>query len=133
MPSTDSPADHSEAHIEEAKENFERYERFLADNRDIDWALIALFYSAVHLVQAHAERQTRTVRDPAGIPGDHASRNGYVSRQLSEIYEDYMFLQSASKDARYKRIKRSRQQVEDLHDRFYEPVRSHLATRNIRW
>lgn len=132
MPLTNSGNDFSNDHIEEAKDNYERYLRLLEDDRDIDWALVILFYSALHLVQAHAERHAPKITGVA-IPMDHHTRNDYVKRQLSEIYDEYMLLQNASKDARYKRIKRTREKVIDLHDNFFEPIKSGVARRNIKW
>ena len=128
-----SDSDLSYEHIREAEENYERYHRLLQDERDVDWALVVLFYCAMHLVQAHAVRHARKLRNVDGIPADHERRNAYVHRLLPELYEDYMLLQSASKDARYKRVKRSRNGVELLHDRLFETVRSRLAKRNIQW
>ncbi len=131
MPPTSTGNDFSNEHIQEAKDNYERYQRLLQDDRDLDWALVVLFYSAMHLVQAHAERFARRLNEV--IPADHQERNGYASRQLNELFEDYMLLQSASKDARYKRVKRTRDKVIELHDSLFETIRSRLAHRNIRW
>ena len=56
MPPLPAAIEASNNHIQEAKNNYDRYKRLLEDDRDIDWALVLLFYSAVHLVQAHAMR-----------------------------------------------------------------------------
>jgi hypothetical protein len=130
MPTTDNSGDASDKHIQEAKENHERYLRFVEDDRDIDWAIVVLFYSALHLVQAHAERHARRLNEQ--IPYTHPERDGYVARQLSEIQEDYDLLQSASKDARYKLKKRSKREAETIYS-WFEAIRSRLARRKISW
>ncbi len=41
-------------HIDGAQENYQRYERLLQTPEDAAWSIVALFYTALHLVQAHA-------------------------------------------------------------------------------
>ncbi|HZT41663.1 MAG TPA: hypothetical protein VFA07_05720 [Chthonomonadaceae bacterium] len=140
MPDTEARREFSKEHIQEAKDNYDRYLRFLHDPRglDIDWALVALFYCALHLIQAHAEKHARNLRVP--IPSVHTDRSDddrgrdrYVYEQCNDIYVAYNKLKAASEDARYKRIKRNVQQVEALHDEFFYPILTHFKIRHIDW
>ena len=54
MPPKLQPGKEAREHLAGAKVNYQRYQRFLQMPEDIGWALVALFYAALHLVQAHA-------------------------------------------------------------------------------
>ena len=132
MPPATSDNDISDFHIQVAKENYERYQRLLQNNLDIDWALIALFYCAVHLVQAHAAMYAPRIPGER-VPVDHKTRNHYAANRLPEIFDAYALLKNVSEDARYDGVKRTREEVVDLHNNFFEPIKSRLARRKINW
>jgi len=59
-----------------------------------DWQAVALFYAALHLVDAYLAKQ--------GIdPGSHGSRNNKVAKQLPSVWSEYQDLYELSKTARY--------------------------------
>ena len=70
-------------HIQEAQANYVRYERLAQNPLDIGWALVLLFYSALHLVQAHALAKCPTLSPTSSawrkVPEDHGERSKYVS------------------------------------------------------
>jgi hypothetical protein len=84
-------------HLERADENLRRFQ---ISRRE--WAPVYLFYSAVHLVQAHALHTRRYgAVGSGGPPKVHSARNAYVSKVLPEIALEYLRLKAQSEDARY--------------------------------
>lgn len=87
----------SDEHLERARAN-ERFAESLDFSLEVDfaWAITALFYSALHYVDAYC---VKFIHKP--INHDDRERimddNGF----LSEILKPYMALQHASKQARY--------------------------------
>jgi hypothetical protein len=84
-------------HLQWAKNNEELAESFnLEDSFEVDWAIIVLFYSAVHYVDAYLS--SRTKRQP-----DHASREQEIQSDilLSSMWREYRELKRMSRDARY--------------------------------
>ena len=60
-------------HTQEAFANFQRYELFRDNPVHTSWAVVLLFYSALHLVDAYHHAQY------APLPmGSHTSRNQFV-------------------------------------------------------
>src|SRR5438128_1346011 len=89
------PSRGAKRHIQEARENYDRYSRLLAAG-DASWALVLLFYSALHLVQADAVVRNEKGRGPAP-PVDHTERRAYVAHHASRIYPPYTRLLGASR------------------------------------
>lgn len=63
-----------------------------------DWAVTAIFYAALHYVEAYFANQV-----PPLHPGAHQVRNSTVQKdaRLTAIYVDYRQLEDESRDARY--------------------------------
>jgi len=63
--------------------------------RYIDWEVITLFYSALHLINTFLERRMLP------IPITYKDRESVVKRYLPGIHESYDILFTLSKQARY--------------------------------
>ncbi len=87
----------SAEHLERAREN-EQFAESLDFSLTIDyaWAITALFYSALHYVDAYC---VKYIHKP--ISHDDRERIMDGNLFLSEILKPYMTLQHASKQARY--------------------------------
>src|SRR5438874_2289840 len=81
-------------HLEQAEHNYRAYERLRHDGEFPDWALTALFYAGLQIVDAHAAQQRVTFRD-------HQERMDYVSSELSAGVRRYRRLLDASRGTRY--------------------------------
>ena len=119
-------------HIRGAKGNYERYERYLQNPTDIDLALVSLFYSALHLVQAHAIAKCPTRQWPSA-PENHVERSLYISDHLGRIFVDYLRLRSASEDVRYYLSKPTLDAVREYHDKEFSRIVEFLHTIGITW
>lgn len=69
----------------------------LIDQAKIDWAITALFYSALHHVQAYF------IKRRSSIPELHTQRDSQIRRDalLRPIYHDYSTLKKRSRTVRY--------------------------------
>ena len=124
-------------HIQAAKGNYGRFERLALNPPDVGWALVLLFYSALHLVQAHALAKCPTI-SPASpswrkVPEDHSERLKYISDHLGRLYADYSRLQDASQDVRYELWLPSADEVKSYHDREFAKISEHLHNAGITW
>lgn len=86
-----------------------------------DWAVIALFYAALHLVDAHSH----PVRYSS-----HAARLRYVrtTPTLFPIYFHYQELKTRSEAARYEAVHFSDSFVRSLRLNTYDPLKEQLTT-----
>lgn len=87
-------------HVGRAENNEQFYEQFnLASTPYLDWAITALFYAALHYVDATLARY------PAGglHPQSHGAREQILARDslLRHLFSDYQELRNRSQDARY--------------------------------
>lgn len=90
-------------HIERAENNESFYNQFnLATTPFIDWAITALFYSALHYIDAYLAKY------PAGgiHPASHGKREKFLACDnfTQNIYPSYRELRDRSEDARYNLI-----------------------------
>lgn len=118
-------------HIEEAHRNYLLYQRFLEEPASLDWALVVLFYSALHLVQAHALSKGKIAG--INVPKTHLERDNYVDDHLGDIRFHYRILREASEDARYDLVKRTREEVIYIHDKHFLAVKNYLEKRGFAW
>jgi hypothetical protein len=86
------------AHLQNASKCFRFYQQVKAAGEHLDWAVIILFYTAMHLVQAYLVQEATS---KAEIPLDHGRRGGCVYLKLPELGADFDFLLTRSKWARY--------------------------------
>lgn len=85
----------------------------------LHWAVVALFYSALHYVEA--------VLFPSHS-SSHADRNRRISihPDLRPLFPAYYDLYQRSLDARYETRSFSAEDVRDVKDNLFLPVRSHI-------
>lgn len=82
-------------HLKQAQHNEAFVNIFdTASSPYLDWALIGIFYSSVHYIEAFLATKNKHTRY-------HTSRDNYVEVYLGNIYEDYRELKDYSEDARY--------------------------------
>jgi len=107
----------AEARIAQARHNFVLYQELHEAGHHLDWAGTALFYTALHLVDAHA---IQIGRKSANVDGDvfsddewglrrdsqrrsgHQLRGAYVETSLPLIAKNYLKLAHFSRDTRYR-------------------------------
>jgi hypothetical protein len=85
-------------HLAKARRNYKVYLDLKQKGEHLDWAVVVLFYTALHLVQAYLVENAKTKFD---IPEDHRARDPCIWRKLRPIYNQYNTLLSRSKTARY--------------------------------
>ena len=82
-------------HKAEAGANYHRYE-ILRDQGEWGWAVVLLFYSALHLVEAY-----KCIHHPGRAFKNHEERLDYVFDELFSINMYYRTLYSMSRSVRY--------------------------------
>jgi hypothetical protein len=115
-------------HIEEAKANYQRYEMMIMQPENVSWAAVFLFYSAIHLIQAMARRDT-----PLEVPRNHEDRRSYVSRYMPAVAVLYLTMDDVSMDVRYKLKTYEVARVRRIHDTQFKPVRTYLKECQVEW
>ncbi len=115
-------------HIAEAHANYRRYERFLNNSEEVSWAVVALFYSAVHLMQAYAHAKT-----PMNMPDAHEKRAVYISNQMKPIASHYRRLRTASEWARYDMRPSDAAQTRRLHDEAFKQILIYMREQGFWW
>ena len=111
-------------HVERAERNEAFYNSFaLETTRYRDWAVTALFYSALHYVDARL--------DAFGIhPEDHGKRGRAVQEKFPlNLYRSYRELQGKSEDARYALIEFDSNSIRDLETRDFAAIREFVRNR----
>jgi hypothetical protein len=131
QPPTLQPGKKAREHLAGARANHQRYQRFLQTPEDTGWALVALFYAALHLVQAHAITKCALVQE--AVPGNHNERIKYLGRHLGRLEFDYEALEKASKIVRYNLWQPTAEEVTRYHNQEFTRIRTHLAAQNIAW
>lgn len=83
-------------HIAKSKHNEDFYDKVKENlNSFIDWQIISLFYSLVHLVEAYAHKMGISLYG-------HKKRNRFVNRLLTNVSSEYHVLYSRSVIVRYR-------------------------------
>lgn len=113
----------AQAHLDRARHNYRVYQRLKAPEGEpaLDWALVALFYGALHLVQAYA------CQHGPWRPGDHADRRDYLRQELRPIFDDYRDLQDRTDQVRYDLWMPAPAELESWHDRQFGHIAGFLA------
>jgi hypothetical protein len=115
----------AQAHIEKARESYSLFERLSSEGEYPDWAGVLLFYTALHLVQAHAEQNS------PHPPSTHQERRHYVAQRLGSIFREYAELQYASEIARYDVGSLTSDEVAGYHDVEFRKLRRALESRGV--
>lgn len=97
----------SKDHYAQARSNEGFYEALGSDSSTTpEWAMTALFYAAVHYVQA-ACLDLRA----GPIPQDHRERKAAIRNQFRSVANDYETLYHESRKARYECVKHKGHQL----------------------
>ncbi|MEJ5226830.1 hypothetical protein [Thermodesulfovibrio sp.] len=86
-----------------------------------DWAVTGLFYSALHLVEAFLAKK--------GIhPEDHKTRLSFIERvkDLKPVFSNYRALYDCSVNARYRMYKFSSEEVQNIYENYFLPLKKLL-------
>ncbi len=108
-------------HIAQAEKNERLYEILLGTEFN-DWAVTALFYSALHYVDAYIASST-------GVSSsNHNERNYLVDSvvSLTEIRQAYSDLYRLSRNVRYEIFHVSTDAAMRIKSRRFDPIRSHI-------
>ncbi len=82
-------------HLVAARTNTEFAKQLMEQGDHLDWAVVAVFYSALHWVDSFLARQQIH-------PLNHEDRDRYVRRtQLRQIYNEYRRLRLSADESRY--------------------------------
>ena len=111
-------------HVRRAERNLAFYNSFALDTTPYrDWAVTALFYSALHYVDARL--------DAFNIhPDNHPERGQAVGEKLSRrLYRSYRELQEKSEDARYRLIDLDSKSIRDLETGDFAAIREFVRNR----
>lgn len=95
----------------------------LDNQSQIDWALVALFYAAMHYVEAYLA--------PTVHLKSHETRDTYISREahLRRIFKEYAHLKYFGFNARYEVYGFKPKDVKDEAAKDYETIKTHIATK----
>lgn len=109
-----------EQHLLQFERNREVAQR-LSGTADYDWAVVALFYAALHLIQAHLIRTSGPVRT-------HSERNRRMlnNDDLKPAYDAYRTLRDHSETARYECRRFAQEEFEAIRDGAFATVRDHM-------
>ena len=108
-------------HIAQAEKNERLYESLVGTEFN-DWAITALFYAALHYVDAYFVSQTG-VRPP-----NHNLRNRLVDRTLhrARVSPAYRELYRLSRKVRYETPSVSTDEAMQVNARLFDPIRAHI-------
>ena len=108
-------------HIAQAEKNERLYEVLLGTEFN-DWAVTALFYAALHYVDAYIASST-------GVsPSNHSARNYLVDSvpSLTDISRAYSDLYRLSRDVRYEIFSVSTDATLRVRSQRFDPIRAHI-------
>jgi uncharacterized protein (UPF0332 family) len=111
-------------HIQQAEKNERFFNNFdLKNTHFLDWAITALFYSALHYVDAYLAKKSQH-------PFNHRNRGQWLTKEqnLKYIYCDYEELKNRSEDARYKIVQFPPRFVSSLKAKEFTHVKSHIRS-----
>lgn len=128
MPAPRTTNPQSLRHLQEAYINYQRYESFLDEPQNLHWAVVLLFYSAVHLVDAYIAGKHPDVKI-----AKHEDRDSYIANQMSAITREYAKLKSASRGARYTFAEYDRARSVRLADECFRPIRIFMREAGFWW
>ena len=109
------------SHLLQAQKNERFYQQLNLDNTEFhDWAVIGLFYSALHYVDAYLATQGLENISNHGVRLNEVSR---AENPLFPIYPYYRHLYQWSRWVRYDLIPCDKAEVEQLRDNEFSQVR----------
>ena len=132
MPPKLMPGKEAKRYLDEAHDNYLRYNRLLSTPEDMGWAAVVLFYTALHLVQAHATAKCKA-DTRIKLPEKHLERNSYVANHCRNIDFDYSKLQDFSVSIRYLLYKPDANEIIKYHDEHFIPIRDYFTNIGFGW
>jgi len=95
----------------------------LENQTQIEWALVALFYAAMHYIEAYLAPNTHL--------RSHEARDKYVGREshLRLIFKEYSHLKYFSVNASYEICTFRAEDVQNEASRDYETIKRHIGTK----
>jgi hypothetical protein len=123
--SSGSPPSPSKApaikHLARARRFHQAYQRLKNGQQDLDWAVIVLFYTDLHLLQAYF---VETASNAFQIPRTHDDRRTRVGVSVTPLFQHYRTLEGYSKDARYDPdyAPPTAEEVQELEDLDFRPI-----------
>ena len=120
----------AQQHEAQARHNYALFNQLRTNENYSDWLVTLLFYTVLHLAQAHLVEVSTSGFD---IPKGHPQRACYIARKLSEIYANYRFLETRSSWARHhpERSKPTLSEVQSYHDQAFTQIADALAEKGI--
>jgi hypothetical protein len=101
----------------------ERFAKSLALSEPpwIEWALTAMFYAAMHYIEAYLATRGQH-------PRSHVTRDGFVGREpnLKRIFIDYQELKTYGLNARYEMVAFKANDVTEHATRSLETIKAHI-------
>lgn len=112
-----------DAHLWQAAHNETLYSQLLT-TEFLDWAVTAIFYSALHYIDAYLA--TKDIHPSRHYKG----RTPLVSREsnIKDIYGKYERLKNKSEAARYDVKHFTQAEVKGLKENEFKLIRSHIST-----
>lgn len=92
-----------------------------------EWAVTALFYAALHYVEAYFDRHA-TSGQPRHHTG-HVERTRAVRLRIPTVYRSYRWLMELSRDARYECVMFTPADVRHLRRTYFEPLKADVRQR----
>lgn len=108
-------------HQDQGRRNAEVAELLHADGNYKEWAVVALFYQALHHVNLFFLHHSNIA------PANHKERQKYVELMLRDIAGEYDELYRASREARYDCRRYGDRDVVDLQEAALA-IRAHIST-----
>jgi hypothetical protein len=115
-------------HLAQARHDYALYQELLGRAEYLDWAVTALFYTALHLAEACLAEQFQS-----GGPKSHAQRDAAIYRRLRPIYPEYDHLHTRSNWARYhpQKPKPTAELLRQYETEWFVPIADHLSRLGI--
>lgn len=124
------------ASVQEHKSKALHNEKFLGSHKlsegeFVDWAVTALFYSALHWMRALAAQEGYTIRSYRKSKGNLGEEEVFQGTGIfsQQSYDWYRQLKGASRDARYEMTQFSILEFSDLRQSCFEPFKSFVTSR----
>lgn len=114
-------------HISKAKRNERFYKKLDLDKSNFnEWAVVALFYSSLHYIDAVLSLDTNLC-DELRDPTNHLKRREAVSNCISllPIAREYFELLDRSREARYRQTFFRDGSLNNIKSNLFEPIQQH--------
>jgi hypothetical protein len=111
-------------HAAKARRNETFFRGFDLDTTPyLEWVVVAIFYTALHLVEAFAATRGEH-------PDSHGERERFLwaSPELQPVIVHYFYLKDRSEDARYRIRTFLPDEVKHLITHHFEPLKQHIAS-----